>query len=56
MGVRWRVALVRVRADSEVHIFMREGGPTLVTTANVCNISTILNCHCFVVSVAKYNF
>ena len=40
---------------TEENIFMREAGPTLVTTANVCCLSIILKCHYLVVSVAKYS-
>ena len=39
---------------AEMHIYMGEWGPLSVTTANVYSVITILECHYFVVSVAKY--
>ena len=58
-GHRWIIAKVgvgvgRSGVGAEVHIFMREGGPTSVTADNVHGIFTILKCNFFVVSVAKY--
>ena len=39
---------------ADAHVFIREGGPTSFTAANVYCVSTNLKCHLFVVFVAKY--
>ena len=42
------------RVGAGMHIFIREGGRTLVTDANVCCVCTIFKYDDFVVSVEKY--
>ena len=43
------------RVGAEEHNFIGEAGPTLVTTANMCCFSVILEWHYLVVSIAKYS-
>ena len=50
------ISISVIHNGAEVNILMREGDPTLITTANVYNFPTILKCHYFVTCLLQNIF